>query len=130
MKQNVTTTYLFVSMPTPLGDQRTGVHIARHYFYDKLQKRPRGHLIRYMWHTEPWDYEIGDGYAMSDSMPELDPEPQPVPPSPSLLPSHGTTMIILPDWTKKKGTRDYACMSLAARTPISPKRCVTCRSQI
>ena len=71
---------------------------AYRYFYDKLQKRPRSQLLRYMWHTEPWDYEIGDRYAMSDSMLELDPRPQPVPPSPALLPSHGTTMVILLDY--------------------------------
>ena len=98
VKHNATTAYHFISMPTPPGDQRTGVHIAGHYFYYKLQKRPRSQLLRYMWHTEPWDYEIGDGYAMSDSMLELDPRPQPVPPSPALLPSHGTTMIVLPEY--------------------------------
>ena len=106
VKHNVAIAYHFVSMPTPPGDQRTGVHIAGHYFYNKLRKRPRSQLLRYMWHTEPWDYEIDDGYAMSDSMLELDPRPQSVPPSPALLPSHGTTMVIHLDYLDKKEAYD------------------------
>ena len=98
VKQNVTTAYHFSPMSAPPTDHRTGVHIVGQYFYDKLLKRPRSQLIRYMWHTEPWAYEIGDGYAMSDSMIDLEPHPQPVLPSPAPLPTHGTTRIVLPDY--------------------------------
>ena len=133
VKHNVTTTYHFASMPMPPGDHCTGVHIAGHYFYDKLKKRPRSQLLRYMWHTEACDYQIGGGYAMSDSMLELDPRPQPVPPSPAMLPSHGTTMVfsVIITWTQRMRTmtKDDSSISLANRTPISLKRCATCKSQ-
>ena len=56
VKHKVTTAYRFVSMPTPPGDQRIGVHIAGHYFYDKPQIRPHSQWLRYMWHTEPSNY--------------------------------------------------------------------------